>query len=190
MLNVNPAKVFLLLVFIPSIAFSIFSSSQFSYSSSISVQSNSYPNSYPNTYQHPSNANSYRSSFKSCCAIGRQAANSSSTCDDFSRLTDQSSGCRYAYTICCMQNRRVNECERGKKHAYAGLSCEELKSEATCDSLTVRINYLIICLIYCLINILFNFTRSFILTGMLQLLRAWRPNEKKRRRLLSSDRAQ
>ena len=69
-----------------------------------------------------------KSSFKACCALGSQNANTSSTCDDYSILSDKSSGCKSAYTICCTQNKRVGECERGKKHALAGSPCADLKN--------------------------------------------------------------
>ncbi len=85
----------------------------------------------------------FRSSFKSCCALGKQASNSS--CVDYSRLNDRSSACKFAYTICCSQNKRTSECDRGKKHALSGGSCEDLRREAasTCDSLTVNhLNYI------------------------------------------------
>lgn len=83
---------------------------------------------------------SYRANFKECCAIGRQTANSSSanSCTDYSRLPDKSGGCKFAFTICCNQNKRNNECERGKKHAYAGLPCDDLKKDSYCDALTVN----------------------------------------------------
>jgi hypothetical protein len=85
----------------------------------------------------------FRSSFKSCCALGKQASNSS--CVDYSRLNDRSSACKFAYTICCSQNKRTSECDRGKKHALSGGSCEDLRREAasTCDSLTVNFYYLL-----------------------------------------------
>jgi len=85
----------------------------------------------------------YRANFKSCCALGKQTANSTSeSCNDYSRLIDNSGSCRYACTICCNQNRRENECERGKKHAYSGHSCMELnKTSMMCDALTVFCNF-------------------------------------------------
>ena len=82
----------------------------------------------------------YRANFRTCCALGKQTANSSSdSCNDYSRLIDNSGSCRYAFTICCNQNRRENECERGKKHAYSGRSCNELNRTSTCDALSVII---------------------------------------------------
>ena len=81
---------------------------------------------------------SYRSNFKNCCASGKQLANSTRSCSDYSSLQDTSSGCRYAFTICCNQNRRTNECDRGKKHAYSGLPCADLKQNNECDTLVVN----------------------------------------------------
>ena len=83
-----------------------------------------------------SSRNSYRSNFKACCAIGREAPENS--CNDYTRLTDSSGGCKYAFSLCCNQNKRANECERGKRHAYAGLPCEDLKRDSY-DSLTVSL---------------------------------------------------
>ena len=77
----------------------------------------------------------YKSNFKNCCALGKLSSNSSS-CNDFTDLSDRSSGCQYAFTICCNQNKRSNECERGKKHAYSGLPCADLKKDSYCDALT------------------------------------------------------
>ena len=82
----------------------------------------------------------YRSNFRSCCALGKQTANSSAeSCHNYSNLIDNSGSCRYAFTICCNQNRRDNECERGKKHAYSGKPCSELNKTSNCDALTVSV---------------------------------------------------
>lgn len=47
--------------------------------------------------------------FKTCCALGKAVSNSTylNACTDFSSLKDQSSGCQFAYTICCNQKRRL-----------------------------------------------------------------------------------
>ncbi len=89
--------------------------------------------SYSRTTRQPSKSN-----FKTCCALGKLASNSTAmnTCYDYSKLNDRSAGCQYAYTICCNQNKRTNECERGKKHAYSGLPCADLKKDSYCDALT------------------------------------------------------
>ena len=79
----------------------------------------------------------FKSTFKACCSLGSQNANISSTCDDYSVLTDKSSGCKAAYSICCTQNKRQVECERGKKHALAGSPCADLKNNNVCDAVTV-----------------------------------------------------
>lgn len=68
-----------------------------------------------------------RSNFKSCCLSGKEHSNSSNSCVDYSRLVDTTASCRFAFTICCSQNKRKNECERGKKHALANLPCNDLK---------------------------------------------------------------
>ena len=89
---------------------------------------------------HPSTKPPYRANFRSCCYLGKQTANSSTeSCNDYSKLIDNSGSCRYAFTICCNQNRRDNECERGKKHAYSGLACSALNKTSNCDALTVKI---------------------------------------------------
>lgn len=92
------------------------------------------------TYLYAPKSNSAappKSSFKSCCALGSQNANTSSSCDDYSILSDKSSGCKSAYTICCTQNKRVGECERGKKHSLAGSPCADLKNNNVCDAVIV-----------------------------------------------------
>jgi hypothetical protein len=78
----------------------------------------------------------FRSSFNKCCAAGKEA----NACADYSRLLDRTSSCKFAFTICCTQNKRKNECERGKKTAYAGQTCSDLKKEANCDTPTVKRN--------------------------------------------------
>ena len=92
--------------------------------------------SYSTGNNSPSPVKATASSFKACCAMGMQKANVSTSCDDYSVLTDKSAGCKSAYTICCAQNKRSNECERGKKHAIAGLPCADLKSNNVCDSIS------------------------------------------------------
>ena len=82
--------------------------------------------------------NSYKNAFRTCCAIGKDSANMSSSCEDYSRLNDKSAGCKYAFSICCNQNKRTSECESGKKHAIAGLPCADLKKDSVCDTLMVR----------------------------------------------------
>ncbi len=76
------------------------------------------------------------STFKACCAQGKAASNSTapSECNNYSKLTDKSAGCQFAYTICCNQNRRSTACEKGKKHAYSGRSCLELSNDKFCDA--------------------------------------------------------
>ncbi len=81
----------------------------------------------------------FRSSFNKCCAAGKEA----NVCADYSRLLDRSSSCKFAFTICCTQNKRKNECERGKKAAYAGQTCADLKKEANCDTPTVNSTFFI-----------------------------------------------
>jgi hypothetical protein len=78
-------------------------------------------------------SSSSRSNFKSCCSQGRES--SISSCNQFTVLSDTSSGCKYAFTLCCNQNKRTNECDRGKRHAYAGQRCEDLQRDSY-DSLT------------------------------------------------------
>lgn len=71
------------------------------------------------------------SSFSSCCSMGQSKYSPSnpSSCSDYSSLSDKSSSCKYAFTICCSQSRRNNECERGKKQALASLPCSDLNSD-------------------------------------------------------------
>jgi hypothetical protein len=76
----------------------------------------------------------FRSNFNKCCAAGKEA----SACADYSRLQERTSSCKFAFTVCCTQTRRKNECERGKKAAYAGQTCADLKKEANCDTPTVH----------------------------------------------------
>ncbi len=75
-------------------------------------------------------------SFKACCALGKAASNSTSPneCNNYSKLTDKSGGCQFAYTICCSQTRRTTACEKGKKHAYSGRPCLELANDKFCDA--------------------------------------------------------
>jgi len=75
----------------------------------------------------------FKSNFKSCCSFGRDAFNSQTDCADFSQLPDKSSGCKFAFTVCCSQTRKTSECDRGRRHALAGKSCNDLKRDATCD---------------------------------------------------------
>ena len=69
--------------------------------------------------------------FSSCCSMGQSKYSPSnpSSCSDYSSLTDKSSSCKYAFTICCSQSRRNSECERGKKQALATLPCSDLNSD-------------------------------------------------------------
>lgn len=78
--------------------------------------------------------------FKECCSYGKRQYSSSNpdSCNDYSILNDRSTSCKFAFTICCSQNRRNQECERGKKHALASLPCNDLKND-NCDILTVLI---------------------------------------------------
>lgn len=82
--------------------------------------------------------NSRGSNFRQCCAQGKEASTyGSGSCTDFSRLNDKSTSCKFAYTICCSQNKRTSECEKGKRHALAGHRCDDLQGRSDCDSLTV-----------------------------------------------------
>lgn len=90
--------------------------------------------------QNSSSRLPYRANFRTCCALGRQTANSThDSCNDYSKLIDNTGSCRYAFTICCNQNRRENECEKGKRHAYSGKSCGELNKTSNCDALSVNL---------------------------------------------------
>lgn len=81
--------------------------------------------------------NSRGSNFRQCCAQGKEASTyGSGSCTDFSRLNDKSTSCKFAYTICCSQNKRTSECEKGKRHALAGHRCDDLQGRSDCDSLT------------------------------------------------------
>ncbi|RNA08865.1 Fibulin-1 [Brachionus plicatilis] len=75
--------------------------------------------------------------FKECCSYGKNQYSPSNpeSCNDYSMLNDRSSSCKFAFTICCSQNRRNQECERGKQHALASLPCNDLKND-NCDILT------------------------------------------------------
>lgn len=75
--------------------------------------------------------------FKQCCSQGKDSS-SSTSCNDYSRLNDKSATCKFAFTICCSQNKRVTECEKGKRHALAGQRCDDLQSNSDCDALAVR----------------------------------------------------
>ena len=48
-------------------------------------------------------------SFATCCSLGKEVSNSTAVnaCMDFSSLKDKSSGCQFAFTICCNQKRRL-----------------------------------------------------------------------------------
>ena len=83
--------------------------------------------------QHATAYQQFKSNFKSCCSFGRDAFNSQTDCADFSQLPDKSSGCKFAFTVCCSQTRKTSECDRGRRHALAGKSCNDLKRDATCD---------------------------------------------------------
>ena len=95
-------------------------------------------------------------SFKQCCSLGKQASDASRGCTpaDYSSLVASSSSsdmrsssgaCMFAFTVCCSQTKRNNECEHGKRHAHAGLACSDLKknhvasssTSPSCDALTV-----------------------------------------------------
>jgi hypothetical protein len=78
---------------------------------------------------------SQQNSFQKCCSLGKT---SSSSCNDFSRLGDKSPTCKFAYTTCCTQNKqnnkRVNECDVGKRQALAAQRCDDLHSSSERDA--------------------------------------------------------
>lgn len=121
-----------------------------------------------------------RANFQQCCSQGRDASSQGSgSCSDYSRLQDRSSSCKFAFTICCSQNKRTNECEKGKRHALAGSRCDDLQGKSDCDSLTVRtfdrtkdFNH------FCKELLLKRCFFFKCIKGLLQLLRTWYSNKK------------
>jgi hypothetical protein len=71
----------------------------------------------------------FKSNFKTCCSIGKQTP--LDKCDDYSTVPDNSTGCKFAFNVCCNQNQRQLECEEGKKIAYDGKSCNTTLNTTT-----------------------------------------------------------
>lgn len=80
--------------------------------------------------------------FDWCCELGRRNSVQSRLCLDYTSITPYhpTSVCKLAFTICCNQNTKNEECERGKLYAHQQESCyDPSKTISTCDAFMVTI---------------------------------------------------
>ena len=80
--------------------------------------------------------------FEWCCRLGKRSATDSRLCIDYSSLHgyNPNSACKYAFTICCNQHNKNEECDRGKTFAFQQDSCFDAasgKQYSNCDAFTV-----------------------------------------------------
>ena len=79
------------------------------------------------------------SNFDWCCEIGRRNSENSRSCSDFSSLNSYfpTKSCKYAFSICCNQANRNQECFRGKNAAFEQEACFDATQSPQCDSFLV-----------------------------------------------------